>query len=256
MYKDMFSCKNKVAIITGGAGLIGREIAKGLLDFDAIVYIADTSEEAAKALLGDGGAKFINLDITDEFSIKNAVDEIVRSEGHIDILVNSAYPRTSDWGLKLEDIPFQSWTENLNKHLGGYFLACRTVAEHMKSERGGSIINLASIYGSVGPDFSIYEGTPMTMPAAYSSIKGGIIAFSKYLATYYAKNNIRVNSLSPGGIFDNQPSAFVERYSLKTPLGRMAKPAEIVGGTVYLASDASSYVTGTNLIIDGGWTAW
>lgn len=255
MYKALFSCKNKVAMITGGAGLIGREIAKGLLDFDAIVYIADKNEGAAKAIRGDG-AKFIDLDIADEGSLKSAVEKIVRSEGRIDVLVNSAYPRTSDWGLTLEHIPFHSWTENLNAHLGGYFLACRTVAEHMKSERGGSIINLASIYGSVGPDFSLYEGTPMTMPAAYSSIKGGIIAFSKYLATYYAKNNIRVNSLSPGGIFDNQPGSFVERYSLKTPLGRMAKPAEIVGGAVYLASDASSYVTGQDLIIDGGWTAW
>lgn len=256
MYKELFSCKNKVALVTGGAGLIGREIAKGLLDFDAVVYIADKSEGAAEACMGTGGAKFINLDITEESSITNAVAEIVRSEGRIDVLVNSAYPRTPDWGLKLEHIPFQSWTENLNMHLGGYFLACRTVAEHMKNARGGSIINLASIYGSVGPDFSIYEGTSMTMPAAYSSIKGGIIAFSKYLATYYAKNNIRVNSVSPGGIFDNQPRAFVERYSQKTPLGRMAKPSEIVGGTIFLASDASSYVTGQDLVIDGGWTAW
>jgi NAD(P)-dependent dehydrogenase (short-subunit alcohol dehydrogenase family) len=256
MYKELFSCKNKVALITGGAGLIGREIAKGLQDFNAIVYIADKSEDAAKKLTDNTGIRFINLDIAEEISIKNAVDKIVQAEGRIDVLVNSAYPRTSDWGVKLEQISAQSWTENLNAHLGGYFLACRIVAEHMKNNGGGSIINFASIYGSVGPNFSIYEDTSMTMPAAYSAIKGGIIAFSIYLATYYAKNNIRVNSISPGGIYDNQPGAFVEKYSRKTPLGRMAKPAEIVGGTIYLASDASSYVTGHNLIIDGGWTAW
>jgi NAD(P)-dependent dehydrogenase (short-subunit alcohol dehydrogenase family) len=256
MYKKLFSCKNKVALITGGAGLIGREIAKGFTDFEATVYIADKSQDGTEKPTYYTGIHFIKLDITEEKSIKTVVDEIVQAEGRIDVLVNCAYPRTSDWGVKFEQIPAQSWTENLNAHLGGYFLACRIVAEHMKNKGGGSIINFASIYGSVGPDFSIYEGTPMTMPAAYSAIKGGIIAFSKYLATYYAENNIRVNSLSPGGIYDNQPVAFVEKYSRKTPLGRMAQPSEIVGGAIYLASDASSYVTGHNLIIDGGWTAW
>jgi NAD(P)-dependent dehydrogenase (short-subunit alcohol dehydrogenase family) len=254
MYKKLFSCKNKVALITGGAGLIGHEIAKGLLSFGAKVYIGDRNE---KTLVPDEtGIRFVQLDITDENSIRNAADKVVQQEGHIDVLVNSAYPRTADWGAKFEQIPFQSWSENVNTHLGGYVLACRVIAEQMKKTDGGSIINLASIYGSVGPDFSIYEGTSMTMPAAYSAIKGGIIAFSKYLATYYAASKIRVNSLSPGGILDNQPAAFVEKYSQKTPLGRMAQPSEIVGGAIYLASDASSYVTGHDLIIDGGWTAW
>lgn len=254
MYKDLFSCKNKVALITGGAGLIGREIAKGLFSFGATVYIGDKNENISGT--DESEIRFVPLDITDENSIRDAVGKVVQQKGHIDVLVNSAYPRTADWGAKFENIPFPSWTENVNAQLGGYVLACRIVAEQMKKKDGGSIINLASIYGSVGPDFSIYEGTSMTMPAAYSAIKGGIIAFSKYLATYYAENNIRVNSLSPGGIFDNQPIAFVEKYSRKTPLGRMAQPSEIVGGAIYLASDASSYVTGHNLIIDGGWTAW
>jgi NAD(P)-dependent dehydrogenase (short-subunit alcohol dehydrogenase family) len=256
MYKELFSCKNKVALITGGAGLIGHEISKGLFDFGATVYIADQNQVAVAKLMDETGIRFVHLDITEENSIKDAVGKVVQEAGHIDVLVNSAYPRTADWGTKFENIPFPSWTENVNAHLGGYVLACRVVAEHMKNGQGGSIINLASIYGSVGPNFSIYEGTSMTMPAAYSAIKGGIIAFSKYLATYYAENNIRVNCLSPGGIYDNQPGSFVEKYSQKTPLGRMAKPSEIVGGAIYLASDASSYVTGHNLIIDGGWTAW
>jgi NAD(P)-dependent dehydrogenase (short-subunit alcohol dehydrogenase family) len=256
MYKGLFSCKNKVVMITGGAGLIGREIAKGFRDFDATVYIADKSSENVEQLSNQSGIRFISLDISDEKSIKMAVDAIVQDKGRVDVLVNCAYPRTSDWGVKLEQIPAQSLMDNLNAHLGGYFLTCRVVAEHMKKERGGSIINFASIYGIVGPDFSIYEGTPMTMPAAYSAIKGGIIAFSRYLATYYGNDNIRVNSLSPGGVYDNQPGAFVEKYSQKTPLGRMAQPSDIVGGVIYLASDASSYVTGHNLILDGGWTAW
>jgi NAD(P)-dependent dehydrogenase (short-subunit alcohol dehydrogenase family) len=256
MYSQLFFCKNKVVVITGGAGLIGLELAKGFSEFDATVYIADKNLEISSKLTGYAGIRLTNLDITDKDSIAMSVAEIIQAEGRIDVLVNCAYPRTSDWGLKFEQIPAKSWADNLNAHLGGYFLVCQTVAEHMKGKGGGSIINFASIYGSVGPDFSIYEGTPMTMPAAYSAIKGGIIAFSKYLATYYAGSNIRVNSLSPGGIFDNQPDAFVNKYAQKTPLGRMAKPAEIVGGAIYLASDASSYVTGHNLIIDGGWTAW
>lgn len=255
MYKELFSCKNKVALITGGAGLIGQEIARGLFDFGAVVYIADINESAVKKLIQNTGIRFIRLDITEETSIKAAIETIVRAEGRIDILVNSAYPRTSDWGVKFEQIPFQSWTENINSHLGGYFLASRIAAEAMKKSGGGNVINFASIYGVVGPDFSIYEGTSMTMPAAYSVIKGGIIAFTRYLATYYARSNVRVNSVSPGGIHDNQPDSFVEKYAGRTPLGRMAEPSEIVGGIIYLASDASSYVTGQNLIIDGGWTA-
>jgi NAD(P)-dependent dehydrogenase (short-subunit alcohol dehydrogenase family) len=125
----------------------------------------------------------------------------------------------------------------------------------MKLQGGGSIINFASTYGVVAPDFSIYKGTTMTMPVAYSAIKGGVIAFSKYMSSYCAKDNIRVNCVSPGGIFDKQPVGFVEKYIAKTPLGRMGTPEDLVGAVLYLASDASLYVTGHNLIVDGGWTA-
>jgi NAD(P)-dependent dehydrogenase (short-subunit alcohol dehydrogenase family) len=256
MYKDMFSCGNKVAVVTGGAGLIGWEIAKGLGEFGAKIYIADTDGKKAEEQIKDTGMRFICLDIASEDSVEKAFNELIKCEGKIDILVNSAYPRTGDWGLKLENIPFDSWKENVNSHLGGYFLCCRIAAEQMKQQGGGVIINLASTYGVVAPDFSIYDGMDMTMPVAYSAIKGGIITFTKYLATYYAKYNVRVNSISPGGVFDNQPPSFVERYSKKTPLGRMARTDEIVCGVIYLASEASSYVTGHNLIIDGGWTAW
>lgn len=256
MYNDMFSCKDKVAIVTGGAGLIGREIVKGLYEFGATVYIADTNEEIAKKFIKDTKIKFIDLDITSEDSIKKGIKRVIQADKRIDILVNTAYPRTKDWGLRFEQIPFDSWKENVDNHLGGYFLCCQIMVEHMKQQGRGNIVIFASTYGIVAPDFSIYEGTEMTMPAAYSAIKGGIITFTKYLATYYAKYNIRVNALSPGGIFDNQHASFVEKYSQKTPLGRMATPNEIVGGVIYLVSDASSYVTGHNLVIDGGWTAW
>jgi len=255
MYPNLFSCKDKVALVTGGLGLIGREIVQGLHDFGASVCIADINEHPMKGLKNPTAFNFQNLDITSEDSIRQTLDAVIGQYKKIDILVNCAYPRTGDWGARCEDVSFDSWKMNVNGHLGGYFLCCQKVAEQMKLQGGGSIINFASIYGIVAPDFSIYEGTPMTMPVAYSAIKGGVIAFSKYMASYYAKHHIRVNCVSPGGIFDKQPESFVEKYIAKTPLGRMGTPKDMVGAVLYLASDASLYVTGHNLIVDGGWTA-
>jgi NAD(P)-dependent dehydrogenase (short-subunit alcohol dehydrogenase family) len=255
MYRNLFSCKDKVALVTGGLGLIGKEIVRGLNDLGAFVCIADINEDQMKGLNNPTAVNYQNLDITSEDSIRQIVESVIRQFKKIDILVNCAYPRTGDWGARCEDVSFDSWKMNVNGHLGGYFLCCQKVAEQMKLQGGGSIINFASIYGIVAPDMSIYEGTPMTMPVAYSAIKGGVIAFSKYMASYYAKHNIRVNCVSPGGIFDKQPDSFVEKYISKTPLGRMGTPKDMVGAVLYLASDASLYVTGHNLIVDGGWTA-
>ncbi len=255
-YKNLFSCRDKIAIVTGGCGLLGRAIVRGLNDFGATVYIADTDGKKTDTVIESENIRYIHLDITSENSIEEAIAEIVKEHGEIDILVNSAYPRTNDWSLKFEQIRFESFKINLDNHLGGYFMCCQKIAEQMKLRGGGSIINLASIYGVVGPDFSIYDGTEMSMPAAYAAIKGGIITLTKYIATYYGKYNIRVNAISPGGIFDNQNSTFIENYSKKTPLQRMGLPNEIVGAVIFLASDASSYVTGHNIMVDGGWTAW
>ena len=252
-YREIFSCANKVAIVTGGSGLIGKEIVKGLHEFGAKVYIADI--EKSEELIGRE-IEHVHTDVTSEESVNKMITGVVRDAGRIDILVNSAYPRTKDWGLKFEHVTTSSWNINLNNHLGGYFLCCQKAAEQMKQQGGGTIINMASIYGVVAPDFSIYEGTEMTMPVAYSAIKGGIIALTRYIATYYAKYNVRANAVSPGGIFDNHEETFVRKYSDKTPLGRMGRPSEITGAVVFLASEASSYVTGQNLIVDGGWTAW
>lgn len=254
-YKSIFNLHNKVVVVVGGAGLIGSEIVKGLSDFGGRLYVADANKEAAKGIKGRG-VKFIYLDITSEDSIRKALTEIYNSTKKIDVLINCAYPRTSDWGLKLEDVPFDSWKDNVNNHLGGYFLCSKVAADLMKKKTGGIIINFASIYGVVAPDFSIYKSTNMTMPVAYSAIKGGIIAFTRYLATYYAKYNIRANVISPGGVFNGQDSAFLKKYAMKTPLNRMAFPKDIVGAAIFLSSDASSYITGQNLIVDGGWSVW
>lgn len=254
-YNNIFSCKNRTAIVTGGCGLIGREIVKGLSEYGATVYIVDQNEVEAQKLLNQN-IRYINLDITSESSVRDVLKRIVSQRGTVDILVNCAYPHTSDWGAKFENVKFDSWKLNVDNHLGGYFLMCKETAMIMKEHGGGSIINLASTYGVVAPDFSIYEGSEMTMPVAYAPIKAGIIAMTKYIATYFGSYNIRANTISPGGIYDNQTSSFVEKYSRKTPLGRMGKPDEIVGAVIYLASDASSFVTGQNILVDGGWTAW
>lgn len=256
MYKNIFSCEGKVAVVTGGHGLLGREIASSLREYGAKVVIADNNKELQYKNVKSTGINYVYIDISLNASIQNTVDTIVKKFKKIDILINCAYPRTKDWGIKLEKIPLKSWKKNINDHLGGYFMCTRAIAEEMKKHNGGSIINVASIYGVVAPDFSIYEGTDMTMPAAYSAIKGGIIAFSRYLATYYATCNIRVNVISPGGIYDEQDPEFVRRYSKRTPLGRMGTPRDIIGAVLFLASDSSSYITGQNIIIDGGWTIW
>ncbi|MFA4934077.1 MAG: SDR family oxidoreductase [Candidatus Omnitrophota bacterium] len=254
-YNSIFDLKNKVAVVVGGAGLIGSEIVKGLSDFGAKVYIADIDKQAA-GKIKTRGIKFIYLDIASEDSIYRALNAVCEEAKGIDILINCAYPRTDDWGLGLEKVTFDSWKENVNNHLGGYFICSKVAAELMKKKSGGVIINFASIYGVVAPDFSIYRGTKITMPAAYSAIKGGIINFTKYLATYYAKYNIRANVISPGGVFNRQDPLFVKRYADKTPLKRMAKPLDMVGAVIYLSSEAAAYITGQNLLVDGGWSVW
>ena len=258
-YNILFDLKDKIAVVTGGAGLIGKEIVRGLAEAGATVVIAEINGDKIKDIIKEFTELKLNvifryLNITKELSVSNLIKFINKKYGKIDIWVNCAYPKTNDWGLKLENIPLTSWQKNVNMHLNGYFICCQKIAECMKRQKSGSIINFASIYGILGPDFAIYKNTKMTMPAAYSAIKGGIITFTKYLASYYAKYNIRVNCLSPGGVYDKQPAVFVKRYIDRTPLKRMANKEDLVGGVIYLASDASKYVTGHNLVVDGGWS--
>jgi len=257
MYKDIFYLKGKVAVVTGGAGLLGREFVKALSCFGAIVFIADNDIKASRRLLEELEGKnvyFRKLDISDESKVASFINAVDKEFGRIDIWINSAYPRTKDWGAKLEKINLSSWRKNIDMHLNGYFLCSRRIAEYMKKQKCGSIISIASVYGIVAPDFSIYEGTQMTMPAAYSAIKAGIINFTRYLAAYYGKYNIRANCVSPGGIKDNQPKRFTERYAAKVPLRRMAYKEDVAGAIVYLSSDAAKYVNGHNLVVDGGFT--
>ena len=240
---------DKIIIVTGGSGLIGQEILKRLVREGAIAINAEIALET------DLQKNQIKCDITSRESVDNMITMVVDTFGRIDGLVNNAYPRTADWGNKFEDVSFETWQKNVDMQMNSVFLLCQNVIEQMKKQGSGSIVNMASIYGVVGNDFTLYEGYGGTSPAAYSAIKGGIINFTRYLASYVGKYGIRANCVSPGGIKDQQHPSFVEQYEKKTPLKRMARAEEIAPAVAFLLSDDASYITGHNLMVDGGWTA-
>lgn len=240
---------NKVIVITGGNGLIGKEIVKEISISGGICVNLDITNKTNQ------GFSNIECDITNPDSIDNALQLILKKYNKIDGLINNAYPRTEDWGNKFEDINYSSWQKNVDSQLNSCFYITQQVIKIMKKQKNGSILNMASIYGMLGPDFSVYEKTSMTMPAAYSAIKGGIINFTRYLSSYLGKYNIRSNSISPGGIYNEQNILFIENYIKRVPLGRMGLPNDIAPAVIFLMSDSSSYITGQNLVIDGGWTS-
>lgn len=255
--RNLFALDGQTAIVTGGAGLLGAETCAVLREYGANVVVAENDRERGKAVadrLGDG-AEFRRFDITDEDSIANLVRGVDADYDGIDALVNCAYPRTETYGQQFEDVTLREWNENVSMHLGGYYATCHH-ATKMMVERGidGRIVNLGSIYGVRAPDFSIYEGTDMTSPVEYAGIKGGIINLTRYLASYFGEQGIRANTVSPGGVFNDQNERFVRNYEERTPLGRMAEPEDVASTILYLVSDAASYVTGQNIVVDGGFS--
>ncbi|CAM3852598.1 oxidoreductase [Aquirufa aurantiipilula] len=245
----MNKLENKVIIVTGGNGLIGRAILKYIRSSGAIGINAELHGP------NDLEKGSICCDVTSLESVKEALKNIYQKYGKIDGFVNNAYPRTPDWGLKFENIPVDSWRKNIDSQMNSVFICSQAVLEIMKIQGTGSIVNISSIYGTVGPDFTIYDGTEMTMPAAYSAIKGGIVNLSRYLASYYGPHGIRINCVSPGGIYDNQIELFVQQYEKKVPMRRMGQPEDIAPAVGFLLSDDSGYITGQNLMVDGGWTS-
>lgn len=241
--------KDKVIIVTGANGLIGRPLTSQLRATGAKLICADINIES------DENADVFKCDVTNPNSVKQLVEQVISKYGRIDGLVNNAYPRTADWGTKFEDIPLESWQKNVDTQMNSVFYMCQIVLKQMQAQGSGSIVNIGSIYGVVGNDFTIYEGYGGTSPAAYAAIKGGIINFTRYLASYYGKYNIRVNCVSPGGIKENQHPSFIERYENKSPLKRMANAEEMAPAIMFLLSEDASYITGHNLMVDGGWTA-
>lgn len=256
MYKELFSFHKKTVVLFGGSGLIGREMARALLESEATVCLVDLNPPQNHEFSSEKNLHFYSCDITDPQACEDTIDKIITDHKQIQVCINSAYPRTADWGERFENIKRDSWKQNVDMQLGSCFSIVQKVAEHMKSHNEGNILLVGSIYGVLGPHFPIYDGLDMTTPAAYSAIKGAIINFTRYLSTYYAPHNIRVNCVSPGGIQDQQPQTFIDNYAKQTPLGRMGKPSEIASTALFLTSDAASYITGQNIMVDGGWTAW
>jgi len=245
----MTNLNNKIIAITGGSGLLGTDMQTTLKDCGATIISLDIINPNN---LSEG---LLHCDITNENSVKTAIKLMIDKYQRVDGWINNAYPRTKDWGAPLEELPLESWKNNIDMHLNGYYLCSREILMQMKKQKFGSLINLSSIYGSLGPDFTIYEGTKITNPIGYSAIKGGIVNLSRYLAAYYGKDNVRVNCVSPGGIFDNQDKIFVTNYEKKVPMKRMGTPQDISPTIAFLLSDGASYITGQNIMIDGGWSA-
>ena len=244
----MNNLKDKIIVVTGGSGLLGTAMINNLKLKGAIIFNFEVDQ------LDDLNEGVIGCNVTNELSVKRAIDLVIANFGRIDGWVNNAYPRTDDWGDDFEEISVESWQKNVDFQLNSVFICAQKVLEIMKNQKSGSLVNIASIYGVLGPDFLIYKETEMTMPAAYAAIKGGVVNFTRYLASYYAPHGVRVNCVSPGGIFNNQSDIFVNQYQNKVPIGRMGRPEEVAGPVSFLLSDESSYITGHNLMVDGGWS--
>jgi NAD(P)-dependent dehydrogenase (short-subunit alcohol dehydrogenase family) len=270
-YDDLFDLTGKTAVVTGGAGILGTEFCTVLTTYGASVAVVDVDEEAAtelaEQLREEQGAEAIAVpcDVSDPESVDAMVEEVVDALGPINILHNNAATKSDDLDAFFapdDEYTLAEWRKIMSVNLDGMFLVARAVGNHMIEQgTGGSIIQTASLYGIRGPDERIYEGSKylgheIRNPAVYSVSKGGVVALTRHLATTWAEHAIRVNTLVPGGVESGQNDTFQEKYGNRVPLGRMAKREELVGAVVYLASDASSYVTGEEVIVDGGLSAW
>jgi NAD(P)-dependent dehydrogenase (short-subunit alcohol dehydrogenase family) len=269
-YRDLFELAGKTAIVTGGAGLLGRRFCQGLAEFGANVVVADLDEtkavELASELDRDGRhALGLGCDVSREDSVQELVRRTVERFGSVDILHNNAASKSADldaFFAPVEEYALEEWRRIMSVNLDGMFLVARETGRRMRQQgTGGSIIQTASIYGLVGSDPRIYEGShylgrQISNPPVYSASKAGVVGLTRHLAAYWAPAGIRVNALVPGGVQSGQNQTFQERYSARVPMGRMAQADEMVGALIFLASAASSYVTGQLLVVDGGLTAW
>jgi len=273
-----FDLSGRVAIVTGGVGLLGKQHGIALREAGAHVVVADVDakkacdfaeELAGRSVDAKEPPKTLGLgvDVTDKASLERLRDAILETFGRLDVLVNNAAindmfesPQAGAELSKFENYPLELWKRSLDVNVTGVFLCSQILGTPMAKAGRGSIINVASTYGLVGPDQSIYKKPDGTQSfyksASYPATKGAVLSFTRFLATYWGKDGVRVNSLCPGGIENGQDEYFLENYSRKTPLGRMGHADEMSGAIVFLASDASSYMTGSALVVDGGWTAW
>jgi len=269
---EKFSMAGSVAIVTGAAGLLGQQFSRTLAQAGAKVLVADLNGNAAQvqadSIRAEGlSAVACSVNITDPQSTKAMVRKTIDLFGRLDVLVNSAaldpkfdtQNQSAQSANAFENYPLQAWQDTLDVNLTGMFLVSQAAVIQMLAQEQGVIVNVSSIYGLVGPDQSIYRfpgEREKFKPVDYSVTKAGVLGLTRYLAAYYAGKNIRVNALTPGGVYNEHDEGFVKNYSARTVMGRMAEIDEMNGAMLFLASDASSYMTGANLIVDGGWTAW
>lgn len=266
---NLFDLTDKTAVVTGAGGLIGRALCAALSEAGAIVAVCDIDFNKAVSLSSEiaNNSFPVELDVTKSESINSANELIISNTGRIDVLINNAaindiFDSNSSVleQSSFENYPLELWEKSFNVNVTGTFLSCKIFGTEMAKKNYGSIINVASTYGIVGPDQTIYKDKngkqKFYKSPSYPAGKGAIVNFTRFLAAYWGRKGVRVNTLSPGGVFDGQDEYFVENYSNKTMLGRMATPDDYKGPAVFLASDSSSYMTGANLVIDGGWTAW
>ena len=266
---ELFSLKGRVSIVTGALGLIGKEHCKALSEAGSCVVVADLEGKACRDFadtLGNDSVG-VELDVTSKTSVESACSEILKKTGSIDVLVNNAAindmfenPAMALEKSMFENYPLEMWQRSIDVNVTGIFLCSQVFGSEMARSGKGSIINVASTYGITAPDQSLYidkNGRQKFYKSpAYPATKGAVISFTRFLAAYWGGRGVRVNTLSPGGVENSQDEFFVHNYSKRTPLGRMADRTDYKGAVVFLASDASSYMTGANLVVDGGWTAW
>jgi len=270
-YRGLFDLAGKIAVVTGGAGILGEHFCAGFAESGAKVALVDLDEDKAVDLAKELRLRYksqvvgIGCDVSDPASVEAMVGDVLAAFGEINILHNNAAGKSDDLDAlfaPFEEYSLDQWRKIMSVNLDGMFLVAQAVGKQMVAQgKGGSIIQTASIYGVMSPDHRIYEGSfyldrQINTPAVYSASKAGVIGLTKYLATYWADRGIRVNTLSPGGTESGQNDEFKRRYSNRIPMNRMADAHEMVGALLYLASDASNYVTGQNIIVDGGLSAW
>jgi len=255
----MFDISGQVVVITGACGLIGKILSEAFTKADANLVLVDLQASRPNDMAKKLGRNAIGFgcDVSDSKQVNYLVKLCINTFSKVDVLINChQYKPEGFLESSAESFPEELWDSIIKVNLKGTFLTCRDFGQLMIKNNGGSIINFASVYGVVSSNPSLYEGNSLGNPVAYSASKGGVIMLSKYLASYWAKYNVRVNCITPHGVFNQHENSFIENFVKKSPLGRMMMPEEIIGGVFFLASEASSYVTGTNLIVDGGWTAW
>jgi NAD(P)-dependent dehydrogenase (short-subunit alcohol dehydrogenase family) len=253
--------EGKVVVVTGGAGLIGQEFISAIVKKNGVVVVADIDNDNGVSIcnklsieLQSSSIDFFNLDVTSEKSINKCIKYIDDKYGMIDALVNNAYPRNRNYGRHFFNVEYDDFIENIGQNLGGCFLPSKLFSQYFLKQGFGNIINISSIYGVISPRFDIYKNTEMTMPVEYAVIKSGLIHLTKYMAKYLKGTNVRVNAISPGGVFDDQPINFLEGYNNFCLTKGMLDKSDLNGTLVFLLSNMSKYINGQNIIVDDGFS--